>query len=62
MNPIMTRSNATSMRDASRNIGGEVLQAIRDIKSRRFGAKYRVVSARPNSARATKTNRQRAGD
>jgi len=29
-------------RDAKRNIGEELLQAIRDVKAGRYGAKYRV--------------------
>ena len=50
----MTSKKGISKRDASRNIGEELLQAIRDIKGGKVGAKYRVdsnyiVSARLNA-------------
>lgn len=35
-------SKAVSARDADRNIGDELLQAIRDVKSGNYGAKYSV--------------------
>ena len=38
----MTSKKTVSARDASRNIGDELLQAIRDVKSGKYGAKYRV--------------------
>ena len=37
----MTNKNI-SARDANRNIGDELLQAIRDVKGGKFGAKYQV--------------------
>jgi len=37
----MTNKNI-SARDADRNIGDELLQAIRDVKGGKFGAKYQV--------------------
>ena len=37
----MTNKNV-SARDADRNIGDELLQAIRDVKGGKFGAKYQV--------------------
>ena len=36
------RENALLARDAKRNIGEELLQAIRDVKAGRHGAKYKV--------------------
>jgi putative transcriptional regulator len=38
----MTSKKGISARDASRNIGEELLQAIRDVKGGKVGAKYRV--------------------
>ena len=38
-------------RDAKRNIGKEVLQAIRDVKAGRYGAKYRVEANKIVTAR-----------
>lgn len=35
-------SKKLSARDADRNIGEELLQAIRDVKGGKFGAKYQV--------------------
>jgi putative transcriptional regulator len=35
-------SNSISERDANRNIGEELLDAIRDIKTHKYGAKYQV--------------------
>jgi putative transcriptional regulator len=34
-------------RDAKRNIGDELLQAIRDVKAGRHGAKYKAAGSRP---------------
>jgi putative transcriptional regulator len=50
----MTSKKGITKRDASRNIGEELLQAIRDVKGGKVGAKYRVeanyiVSARLNA-------------
>jgi putative transcriptional regulator len=36
------REKEISVRDAKRNIGDELLQAIRDVKAGRHGAKYKV--------------------
>ncbi|MGH8135471.1 MAG: helix-turn-helix domain-containing protein [Steroidobacteraceae bacterium] len=36
------REKALLARDAKRNLGEELLQAIRDVKAGRYGAKYRV--------------------
>ena len=36
------RENALLARDAKRNIGEELLKAIRDVKAGRHGAKYKV--------------------
>ena len=38
----MTNNNPNSVRDQNRNIGEELLQAIRDVKSGKHGAKYSV--------------------
>ena len=38
----MTSKKTISARDAERNIGDELLQAIRDVKSGKYGAKYSV--------------------
>jgi putative transcriptional regulator len=38
----MTSKKAISARDMNRNIGEELLQAIRDVKSGKHGAKYNV--------------------
>ena len=38
----MTSKKTVSARDAGRNIGDELLQAIRDVKGGKFGAKYQV--------------------
>ena len=38
----MTSKKTLSARDAGRNIGDELLQAIRDVKSSKFGAQYQV--------------------
>ena len=37
-----SREKVLSARDAKRNIGEELLQAIRDVKAGRHGAKYKV--------------------
>jgi putative transcriptional regulator len=52
---IITSKKTVPTRDASRNIGDEVLQAIRDVKADKYGAKYgvdanQVVNARLKSA------------
>ena len=49
----MMSSKAIRKRDASRNIGEELLQAIRNVKSGKSGksgAEYRVASARLKTA------------
>ena len=38
----MTSKKNISTRDADRNIGEELLQAIRDVKNGKYGAKYNV--------------------
>ncbi len=38
----MTDKKAIAARDAERNIGDELLQAIRDVKGGKYGAKYSV--------------------
>ncbi|ACL72790.1 transcriptional regulator, XRE family [Thioalkalivibrio sulfidiphilus HL-EbGr7] len=38
----MTSKKSISARDANRNIGEELLQAIRDVKNGKHGAKYSV--------------------
>ena len=38
----MTSKNSISTRDASRNLGDELLQAIRDVKAGKYGAKYEI--------------------
>lgn len=38
----MTSTKSISARDAERNIGDEILQAIRDVKHGKYGAKYGV--------------------
>lgn len=38
----MTSKKIVSARDASRDIGDELLQAIRDVKNGKYGAKYSV--------------------
>lgn len=38
----MTSKRAIAARDADRNIGEELLQAIRDIKGGKYGAEYSV--------------------
>ena len=38
----MTSKKTISARDAERNIGDELLQAIRDVKSGKYGSKYSV--------------------
>ena len=38
----MTSKKTVPDRDAGRNIGDELLQAIRDVKTGKYGAKYTV--------------------
>lgn len=38
----MTSKKSISSRDAGRDIGAELLEAIRDVKAGRYGAKYSV--------------------
>lgn len=50
----MTSKKTTAARDANRDVGEELLQAIRDVKTGKYGAKYNVepndvVKARLNS-------------
>ena len=45
------REKALLARDAKRDIGNELLQAIRDVKAGRYGAKYQVA---PNDIIATR--------
>ena len=45
------REKALLARDAKRNIGEELLQAIRDVKAGRYGAKYKVEASAIVAAR-----------
>ena len=38
----MTSKNSISARDAKRNLGEELLQAIREVKAGKYGAKYEI--------------------
>jgi putative transcriptional regulator len=38
----MTKTKDIAARDAKRNIGDELLQAIKDVKAGKYGAKYQV--------------------
>jgi putative transcriptional regulator len=40
----MPRNSVSSARDAKRNIGQELLEAIRDVKAGRYGARYEIES------------------
>lgn len=47
----MTGKKAISARDAERNIGDELLEAIRDVKDGKYGARYSVEANEAVTAR-----------